>query len=332
VAASVVTAAVTLNAGAGASPKSHASTRANSGLDIYFIAGATSDPFMSVIKHGADAAAKALEANGGSLHWLPLQNYNNIGPDLAQLMRTASSQHPAAVIAPDWVPTAENAALKNIASGGTPVILWNQGTGSSGTSVNDVGALYYIGATATGSGKEAGKYMVQHGVKHVLCVNTVPGSSIQEQRCNGLKLGMQTGGGSETELKLPSTNYGNPTTVAQAIKAALLHDHSIDGVMSVNLSDQPTAVSALRQANLQGKVKLATFDLNSSVLQEIQSGVEMLAIDQNGYMQGYLAVSLAYQYVKFGMKLPQASLITGPNLITKANVAAAIQGAKYGVR
>jgi simple sugar transport system substrate-binding protein len=58
----------------------------------------------------------------------------------------------------------------------------------------------------------------------------------------------------------------------------------------------------------------------------------MLAIDQNGYQQGYLAVSLAYQYVKFGMQLPVTSIITGPHLITKANVAAAISGEKYGVR
>jgi simple sugar transport system substrate-binding protein len=286
---------------------------------------------MSVINHGAEAAALALQANGGSLHWMPLQNYNNIGPDLVKLMQTAVSQHPAVIIAPDWVATAEDAELKQIAASGTPVILWNQGTGN-GTSASGVGALYYIGATATGSGQQAGEYMVQHGVKHVLCVNTVPGSSIQEQRCNGLKMGEQTGGGKETELELPSTNYGNPTTVAQAIKAQLLKDHSIDGVMTVNLSDQPTAVTALRQAALVGKVKLATFDLDSSDLQEIKSGVEMLAIDQNGYQQGYLAVSLAYQYVKFGMQLPVTSIITGPHLITKANVAAAISGEKYGVR
>jgi simple sugar transport system substrate-binding protein len=286
---------------------------------------------MSVIKHGAEDAAKALEANGGSLHWLPLQNYNNIGPDLVQLMRSASSSHPAVILAPDWVPSAEEPEFKQLTSTGTPVILWNQGTGS-GTSVNGVGALYYIGSDATASGKAAGEYMAQHGVKHVLCVNTDPGTSIQEQRCAGLKAGEQASGGSETELELPSTNYGNPTTVAQAIKAALLKDHSIDGVMTINLSDQPTAVSAVSQAGLKGKVKLATFDLDSSDLQEVQDGTEMLAIDQEGYEQGYLGVSLAYQYAKFGLKLPQTTILTGPNLITKANVAGTIAGAKLGVR
>ena len=55
------------------------------------------------------------------------------------------------------------------------------------------------------------------------------------------------------------------------------------------------------QANLTEKVKLGTFDLNPAVLDRIQGGTQMLAIDQNGYLQGYLGVSLAFQYAKWGM-------------------------------
>ena len=45
-----------------------------------------------------------------------------------------------------------------------------------------------------------------------------------------------------------------------------------------------------------------------------------------------MGVSLAFQYAKWGMKLPETSLLTGPALITKDNVAAALGGAKEGVR
>src|SRR5580698_875327 len=89
-AASAVVAAATL----AAEPASSASSK----LEIYFIAGATSDPFMSTIKRGAEDAGNAIAANGGSVHWLPLQDYGNIGPDIVKLLRSASSSNPAAIV------------------------------------------------------------------------------------------------------------------------------------------------------------------------------------------------------------------------------------------
>jgi simple sugar transport system substrate-binding protein len=321
-AASAVAAAITLAAEQPASS-------ADSKLDIYFIAGSTSDPFMSTIKRGADDAAKAIAANGGSVHWLPLQDYGNIGPDVVKLLRSASSSHPAAIVGPDWVPEAENSALKQITSGGTPLILWNN---SGNDSTATVGALYYIGSNNRLGGKAAGEYMAKRGVKHVLCVNTLPGLTIQEERCAGVKEGAESAGGSSTELPLAAANFGNQTAIAQAIKAALLKDGSIDGIMSLGLQDADAAVIALSQAGLTEKVKLGTFDLNPAVLDRLQAGAQMVAVDQNGYMQGYLGVSLAFQYAKWGMKLPTTDLLTGPTLITKDNVAAAFAGAKEGVR
>jgi simple sugar transport system substrate-binding protein len=320
-AASAVAAAVTLAA--------QPALSADSKLEIYFIAGSTSDPFMSTIKRGADDAAKAIAANGGSVHWLPLQNYDNIGPDVVKLLRSASSSHPAAIVGPDWVPEAENSVLKQITSDGTPLILWNN---SGNDSTAAVGALYYIGSNNRLGGKTAGEYMGKRGVKHVLCVNTLPGLTIQEERCAGVKEGAESAGGMSTELPLAAANFGNSTAIAQAIKAALLKDSSIDGVMSLGLQDADAAVIALSQAGLTEKIKLATFDLNTAVLDRLQAGTQMLAIDQNGYMQGYLGVSLAFQYAKWGMKLPAMDLLTGPAVITKENVAAAVSGAKEGVR
>ena len=328
-AAGAITAAIALAActGGGSAPATGATDQPASGqLDIYFLAGATSDPFMSTIKRGAEDAAKALNTN---LHWSPLQNYSNIGPDLVQLLRSASSSKPAAIIAPNWVPDAENPTFKEITAAGTPLILFND---SGNDSTAAVGALYYIGSDNGAAGQAAGEYMVQHDVKHVLCVNTNPGTAIQQERCGGLEAGIQTGGGSMTELPLSPSDFGNQTAIAQAIKAALLKDPSIDGLITLTLQDADIAASALSQADLTDKVKFGTFDANSSQLDRIQAGTQMLAIDQNGYMQGYLSVSLAYQYAKWGMKLPDTALLTGPSLITEANVKDALAGAQEGVR
>ena len=69
------------------------------------------DPFWSKVKKGADDAGLVAKATGGSVTWLGPQNYDNLGPDAAKLIRTALSQHPDAIVGPDWVPEADGRRL-----------------------------------------------------------------------------------------------------------------------------------------------------------------------------------------------------------------------------
>jgi len=163
-------------------------------------------------------------------------------------------------------------------------------------------------------------------------VNTLPGAANSEARCKGISDGATGKGAKSSQLPLPSSTFGNPSAVTQAIKAALLKDSSIDAVVTIGVGDADSAAAAIDQANVGGKVKLGTFDVSQSQLDRIQAGKQLFAIDQQPYLQGYYAVSMAYQYLAFGLFPPQNPLLTGPLLITKANVAQAIAGTKAGVR
>ncbi|HVQ95055.1 MAG TPA: sugar ABC transporter substrate-binding protein [Mycobacteriales bacterium] len=298
-------------------------------ISIYVIGGKSDDPFWSKVKRGVDDAAQVVKAAGGSVTFLGPQNYDNLGPDAAKLTLTALSNHPSAVVGPDWVPDAQDAAWKQITASGTPVFLYNAGGPEAAARV---GAVSYIGSQEFTAGQVAGKYMGTQGVKNVLCVNTLPGASNTEDRCKGIADGESGAGGKSKQLPLPSSNFGNPTAVAQAIKAALLKDSSVDGVITISTADADSAANAIQQANAGSKVKLATFDLDQTQLDRIKAGKQLLAIDQQPYLQGYLGVSMAYQYVAFGLLLPQNPILTGPNLITASNIDQAIAGAKAGVR
>ena len=72
--------------------------------DAFVVGGSADDPFWSIVKRGADDAGKVVEAQGGSVTWLGPLNYDNLGPDAADLIRTALSQNPDAIVGPDWVP------------------------------------------------------------------------------------------------------------------------------------------------------------------------------------------------------------------------------------
>jgi simple sugar transport system substrate-binding protein len=335
--------ALTACAGGGVSQNGGTGTGASSGasvpakgvgsggkVHIYVVGGKSDDPFWSKVERGANDAARMVKAYGGSVTWLAPQDYNNLGPDAAKLLQTALSQNPSAVVGPDWVPAAQDPTWKKITQAGVPVIIFNAG---GVTEAKAVGALAYIGNDELTAGLAGGKEFGALGVKHLLCVNTLPGQSESEQRCTGLKNGLAaTDGGKTSELALSPTNFGNPTAVTQAVKAALLHDSSIDAVATISTVDADSAFAALQQSGLVGKVKLATFDENSTQLKRIKAGQEAFAIDQQGYLQGYLSVSEAFQYVAWGMRLPTDNVPTGPLVITAKNVDSALAGADAGVR
>lgn len=297
-------------------------------VSIFVIGGKSDDPFWSTVKRGVDDAAKVVAAGGGKVTWLGPQNYDNLGPDAAKLILSAKSQGATSIIGADWVPEAQNEAFKTASSGGVPVFLFNAGGVEQ---AQTVGALTYTGSDEQMAGKAGGEFFAQKGAKNVLCVNTLPGAVNTEARCKGVGEGM-SGSGKSTQLPLPSSNFGNPTAVTQAIKAALLKDDSIDGVVTISTVDADSASAAIEQANTAGKIKLGTFDMNESQLARIKSGKQLFCIDQQPYLQGYLAVSQAYAYNAYGLLVAQDSLMTGPAIINADNVDAAISGVKAGVR
>jgi simple sugar transport system substrate-binding protein len=57
------------------------------GAKIFVVGGKADDPFWSIVKRGAEDAAKVVEAQGGTVTWLAPQNYDNLGVDAAELIR-----------------------------------------------------------------------------------------------------------------------------------------------------------------------------------------------------------------------------------------------------
>jgi simple sugar transport system substrate-binding protein len=300
------------------------------GPKIFVIGGKSDDAFWSKVKRGVDDAAKAVEANGGSVTWLGPQNYDNLGPDAAKLAETAASQGADVLIGADWVPDAQEETLTKIAKGGkTKVIIYNSGGKEA---ADKIGALTYIGNEELPAGVAGGKFAGQSGLKNVLCVNTLPGATNTEARCKGIADGLADSGGKSSQLPLPSSSFGDQTAVSQAIKAKLLSDPSIDGVVTISAGDANAAASAIEQGGVAAKVKLGTFDMDQNSLDRIKAGKQLFCIDQQPYLQGYLAVSLAYANKLWGLDLPQKPTLTGPAVISSANVEATLAGVAAGTR
>jgi simple sugar transport system substrate-binding protein len=283
------------------------------GAKIAVLGGKTDDPFFAKVIKGIDDGALVAKAHGSTVNYLQLQTYDNIGGDAANLVRTAISQKATVIAVPDWVPGSEDEA-------------------GGGDKAKELGAINYLGNEEYTAGLAAGAYFGTHGSKNVICVNTVPGAQNLEDRCKGVADGAAKNGSKSTELPLPASAFGNPTAVAEAIKATLIKDKSIDGLATISAGDADSAATGIEQAGATGKVKLASFDMNDTGLARIKGGTQQFAVDQQPWLQGFLAVTLADAAVNYGLKLASAPILTGPGIVDSANIDATLAGAKAGYR
>lgn len=297
--------------------------------DIAVIGGSNDDAFWNKIKKGLDDATPAVVANGGSVNYLRLVNYDNFAPDVVQLIRTAISMDVDGIVIPNWVPEAEDPAIKDAIAAGITVILMNAGGADK---ARELGAINYIGNEEYPAGVAGGEYFVAHGQKNVLCVNTLPGAANTEARCKGVMDAMVAGGGNSTQLPLPTTSFGDATAVAEAIKAELLKDETIDGVITISAGDADSAAIGIDQSGRQAGVALASFDMNEANLARIKAGTQLFCIDQQPYLQGFLSVSILASAIDFGTSLPTFPVLTGPGIVDASNIDATLAGVKLGAR
>jgi simple sugar transport system substrate-binding protein len=297
--------------------------------DIAVIGGKNDDAFWNKIKKGVDDARLVVEANGGKVNYLRMQSYDNFAADSAEIIRTAISQKPQGLAVPDWVYDSQDPAIKEAIAAGIKVILFNAGTWDK---AKELGALNYIGSDEYVAGRAGGEYLVKQGAKNGICINTLPGTANIEARCKGMIDAMTEAGAKAEQLPLPSTSFGDPVAIAEAVKATLTSKPEIDGALAIGAGEADASAIGIAQAGKTGQVKLGCFDFNEATLGRIKSGEQAFAIDQQPYLQSLLAITLLAGHIDFGTDLPTRPVLTGPGIVDGSNVDATIAGVKIGAR
>ena len=299
---------------------------AQEGPDIAVIAGSIEDGFFNLIKKGVDDATLMVEANGGTVNYLRVPNYDNFGPDLVTLINQAVAQGVDGIAIPVWVPEAQVPALQSAAAQGITIMMYNSGAPVK----DDISGLNYFGSDEYVAGEAGGTYLAQKGATHILCHIQVPGAVNLETRCEGVTAGAEANGAKVTVLRVPANLDGDVTGTAESIKAELIGDQSIDAVITLAAWASDAATNAVAQ--IGGSQMVGTFDMNPAVLDRIAAGTQTMAIDQQPYLQGFLATSMLFANLAFGTELATDPVLTGPAIIDAANVESALAGVALGAR
>ncbi len=276
---------------------------------------APGDTFWDIIRKGAEAAAAKDNVN--------LQYSND--PDAtkqAQLIQAAIDSDVDGIAVTDPNTGALGGAIQAAVDAGIPVTMFNAG----GNDALGLGAIGYFGQGEKEAGFGAGKKIVEEGSSNILCVIQEQGQQQLEDRCDGV-----TEGAEGAQVQRLYVNGRDDSAVTTSIQAKLTEDSSIDFVLTLGA---PYALDAVKSVEGAGSsAKIGTFDTNKELVAAIKDGSVGFAIDQQPYLQGYLAVDALWLYTTNGNTLGGGTNVaTGPAFIDATNVDKVSEFAANGTR
>jgi len=308
------------NTSSSASPASTTGDNVNltqgSGLTFAMVTHSDEGSFWSVVKKGAEQAAKD---EGVKLIWSPS---NNDPQKEAQLIDAAVSQKVDGLAVS--VPNADaiKSSLAKAKAAGIPIITLNSGVDD----YKKLGAITHVGQTEEIAGKAAGAKLKAAGAKKVLCVIHEQNNIGLTQRCQGVKEGF---GGDVTNIQVKGT--ADIATTQTEIKSKLQADKSFDAVIALNPDIAAATVTAVQGAGSDAKI--ATFDLSPDVIKDIKNGKVLFAVDQQQYLQGYLPIVFLKLFKNNANTVGGGQpVLTGPGFVDKANAATVEKLAGQGTR
>lgn len=272
------------------------------------------DTFWDIVRKGAQAAAAKDNVD-------LVYSSDPAGPNQANLVQNAIDQKVDGIALTLAHPDAMAGEVAKARAAGIPLVGFNSGIDNW----SQEGLLEYFGSDETLAGQAFGDRLNQVGAKHALCVIHEQGQVALEARCAGVK---QTFKG-QTEFLY--VNGQDSTATQSTIQAKLQQDRGIDYVVTLGA---PVALLAAQSVTGAGsRAKVATFDTNKALVQAIKDGAVQWAVDQQPYLQGYLAVDSLWLY-KFNGNIIGGgkATLTGPAFITRDNIDSVSRFANAGTR
>ncbi|MEU3861654.1 substrate-binding domain-containing protein [Streptomyces sp. NPDC028722] len=276
---------------------------------------APGDTFWDTVRKGAQAAAAK---DNVKLVYSADPNAGN----QAGLVQNAVDQKVDGIAVTLAKPDAMKAVLGKAEQAGIPVVGLNSGL----SDWKKLGLVEFFGQDEGVAGEAFGDKLDTTPAKKIVCVIQEQGNVGLTQRCDGVK---------KTFKGTTETLYVNGTdmpSVKSTITAKLKQDDSIDTVVTLGAPIALTATQSVVDAG--SKAKVATFDLNNQLVKAVRNGSIEFAVDQQPYLQGYLAVDSLWLYKNNGNYSGGGvqPVLTGPAFVDKGNVDKVAEFAAKGTR
>ncbi|RDH80067.1 sugar ABC transporter substrate-binding protein [Mycolicibacterium moriokaense] len=272
------------------------------------------DSFWDLIRKGAQAAA---DKDNIELRY----SNDPEAPNQANLVQTAIDSGVDGIALTLAKPDAMAPAVKAALDKGIPVVAFNSGFDNW----KAMGVQEYFGQDEKLAGIAAGERLNKDGAKKVICVIQEQGQVALESRCAGVKEGFKG------QSEILNVNSKDMPSVESTITAKLQQDKSIDHVVALGA---PIALAAVQSVgNAGSSAQVVTFDTNAALVDAIKKGDVKWAVDQQPFLQGYLAVDSLWLYLNNKNLIGGGeATLTGPSFIDETNIDSVAELAKSGTR
>ncbi|MEV3992591.1 substrate-binding domain-containing protein [Streptomyces sp. NPDC049837] len=260
------------------------------------------DTFWDIVQSGAKVAAAKDNVEF-------LYAANKEGKEQAALIDSYVAKKVDGLIVTLAKPEAVKASVAKAVAAGIPVVTINSG----GQHSQAFGAISHIGQDEAVAGEAVGTELTARGKKKALCVIHEQGNVSLEERCAGVK---KTFKGTVENLNVEGTNMPAATS---SIEAKLQSAKDIDAVVTLGAPFAAASVKAKQSAGSGAEID--TFDLNAAVVAQLKAKQIGFAVDQQPYLQGYLAVDELWLH-KDNLNVIGGGkpVLTGPALVTEKDV------------
>ena len=281
--------------------------------------GQASDPFWSVAANGVDAAADDMGVN---VEYQAPGTFDMV--EMSQIIDAAVASQPDGLVV--TIPDADalGDSIRAAVAAGIPVISMNSGSNDFA----DLGVLVHVGQTEYEAGLIAGQEFADEGVGSAICINQEVGNTALDDRCQGFEDGLGV------EVDVIPVDLADPTGTQETVAGAL-QANPVEGILTLGPTGAMPTLAALTDGGQLGSVAFATFDMSPEVLEAIDAGDMLFAIDQAQYLQGYLPIVLLTQYLETGA-LPLGSvqrvILTGPQSVKADTAASVVEYSAEGLR
>ncbi|MGO1911580.1 MAG: substrate-binding domain-containing protein [Corynebacterium sp.] len=277
--------------------------------------GAPGDTFWDLVRKGAEDAA---QKNNIELRY----SSDPEAPNQASLVQSAIDSEVDGLAV--TMPNAEaiGPAAQRAVDAGIPTVGLNAGM----EDYENYGLTGFFGQEEGVAGERAGERLQQEGAEKVLCVIHEQGNSSQEARCDGIADGLDTG-----SVEILYVNGKELTSVKSTVQSKLAQDSSIDWVMG--LVTPVSLVVADAADDTGADIRIGTFDTNAELVPAIQNDRISFAVDQQPYLQGYMAVDSLWLAKRNGTTVGGGRPVyTGPSFVDAGNIDTIADATKEGLR
>ncbi len=274
---------------------------------------APGDTFWDKIRAGAEAAA----AN----HNITLNYSNNQDAgEQSTLLQNAIDQGVDGLATTLPTPDAVGPNAQKAVDAGIPTVAFNAG-------INDYtnyGISMYFGSDEDLAGQTVGTKLAAESPGHTVCVIQEQGQVQLEARCAGVAK-------TQPDTEVLYVNGRDLPAVQQTIGAKLQEDPSIANVVALGADIALAANQA--KADTGSQANVVTFDLNADVAEAIQNGEILFSVDQQPYVQGYMAVQALWLNLTNGNDIGGGGpVLTGPSIVDESNIDRIVEYARNNTR